>query len=106
MTEHIIIGIVSVIVLGIGAQWLAWRIRVPSILLLLIFGFVAGPVTGLLPPSSLQGDGLFAFVSLSIGIILFEGEQDLREVPLHPRPTPTPTENGEQAALRDQPIHK
>ena len=78
MTEHILIGIVSVIVLGIGAQWLAWRIRVPSILLLLIFGFVAGPVTGLLPPESLQGDWLFAFVSLSIGIILFEGGLSLR----------------------------
>ena len=78
MTEHILVGIVSVIVLGIGAQWLAWRIRVPSILLLLIFGFVAGPVTGLLPPESLQGDWLFAFVSLSIGIILFEGGLSLR----------------------------
>ena len=78
MTEHILIGIVSVIVLGIGAQWLAWRIRVPSILLLLIFGFIAGPVTGLLPPEQLQGDWLFAFVSLSIGIILFEGGLSLR----------------------------
>lgn len=78
MTEEILIGIVSVIVLGIGAQWLAWRIRVPSILLLLVFGFVAGPVTGLLPPESLKGDWLFAFVSLSIGIILFEGGLSLR----------------------------
>ncbi|MFQ5569968.1 MAG: cation:proton antiporter [Rhodothermales bacterium] len=78
MTEEILVGIVSVIVLGIGAQWLAWRIRVPSILLLLIFGFVAGPVTGLLRPETLQGDWLFAFVSLSIGIILFEGGLSLR----------------------------
>lgn len=78
MTEHILVGIVSVLVLGIGAQWLAWRFRVPSILLLLIFGFVAGPVTGLLEPSSLQGDWVFAFVSLSIGVILFEGGLNLR----------------------------
>ncbi|NBC18980.1 MAG: sodium:proton exchanger, partial [Bacteroidetes bacterium] len=73
-----LVGIVSVIVLGIGAQWLAWRFRVPSILLLLIFGFVAGPVTGFLEPASLQGDWVFAFVSLSIGIILFEGGLNLR----------------------------
>lgn len=78
MAEQILVAIVSVIALGIGAQWLAWRIRIPSILLLLIFGFVAGPVTGLLPPESLQGDWLFAFVSLSIGIILFEGGLSLR----------------------------
>ena len=78
MQEEILIGIVSVIVLGIGTQWLAWRVRVPSILLLLVVGFVAGPVTGLLPPESLKGDWLFAFVSLSIGIILFEGGLSLR----------------------------
>ena len=29
--------------LGLGAQWLAWRLRLPSILLLLVIGFVAGP---------------------------------------------------------------
>lgn len=76
--ETILVNIVLVIALGIGAQWLAWRIRVPSILLLLVLGFFAGPVLGLLPPESLQGDWLYAFVSLSIGIILFEGSLNLR----------------------------
>ena len=64
--------------LGIGAQWLAWRLRLPSILLLLVAGFVAGPVLGVLSPSALQGDWVFAFVSVSIGIILFEGGLSLR----------------------------
>ncbi len=76
--ESIVLGIVAVLVLGVGAQWLAWRFRLPSILLLLTFGFMAGPVTGLLPPGALQGDWVFAFVSLSIGIILFEGGLNLR----------------------------
>ncbi len=76
--EDILLGIVGVIVLGIVAQWLAWRFRLPSILLLLGFGFLAGPVTGLLPQGSLQGDWLYAFVSISIGIILFEGGLSLR----------------------------
>ena len=65
-------------VLGIGAQWLSWRIRVPSILLLLIVGFLVGPITGFLPPTALQGDWVFAFVSLAIGVILFEGGLSLR----------------------------
>ncbi|MDZ4699058.1 MAG: cation:proton antiporter [Rhodothermales bacterium] len=83
--EQILFGIVSVFVLGFGAQWLAWRIRVPSILLLLLIGFIAGPLTGFLSPASLQGEWVFAFVSLSIGVILFEGGlglrvRDLREV--------------------------
>ncbi|HUF08971.1 MAG TPA: sodium:proton antiporter, partial [Rhodothermales bacterium] len=78
MTESIIIGIVTVVVLGIGSQWLAWQIRVPSILLLLVVGFLAGPVLRLLPPDTLHGDWVLAFVSLSIGIILFEGGLNLR----------------------------
>ncbi len=78
MAEHILASIVLVIALGIGAQWFAWRIRVPSILLLLVFGFLAGPVTGMLSPVTLQGDWVLAFVSLSIGIILFEGGLSLR----------------------------
>jgi NhaP-type Na+/H+ or K+/H+ antiporter len=57
---------------------MAWRFQLPSILLLLVVGFLAGPVLGLLDPQALQGDWLFAFVSLSIGIILFEGGLSLR----------------------------
>ncbi len=76
--QKILHDIVLVIVLGIGAQWLAWRIRIPSILLLLILGFIAGPITGIIAPSSLHGDWLFAFVSLAIGIILFEGGLSLQ----------------------------
>ena len=70
--------IAAVVVLGIGAQWLAWRTKFPSILLLLGFGFLAGPVTGFLPQDALQGEWLFPFVSLAVGIILFEGGLTLR----------------------------
>ena len=76
--ESILLDITVVVLLGIGAQWLAWRFRLPSILLLLAVGFLAGPVLGILNPQALQGDWLFAFVSLSIGIILFEGGLSLR----------------------------
>jgi NhaP-type Na+/H+ or K+/H+ antiporter/mannitol/fructose-specific phosphotransferase system IIA component (Ntr-type) len=79
MSVHaILISIALVIVLGVSAQWVAWRFRLPSILLLLLAGFVAGPVTGLLEPQALQGSWVFAFVSLSIGIILFEAGLTLR----------------------------
>ncbi|MFB6247043.1 MAG: cation:proton antiporter [Salinibacter sp.] len=78
MPEAILLDITVVVLLGVGAQWLAWRFRLPSILLLLVVGFLAGPVLGLLDPQALRGDWLFAFVSLSIGIILFEGGLSLR----------------------------
>ena len=60
--------------LGVSAQWLAWRLRLPSILLLMVFGFLAGPeVTGLVDPDNLFGDLLLPVVSLSVALLLFEG---------------------------------
>ncbi|MDH3675548.1 MAG: cation:proton antiporter, partial [Anaerolineae bacterium] len=78
MTEELLLGIGIIVVLGITAQWLAWRFRLPSILLLLLFGFLAGPVTHLLDPEELLGELLFPFVSVSVAIILFEGGLSLR----------------------------
>lgn len=78
MGENALVSIASIVVLGIGAQWLAWRLRLPSILLLLLAGFFAGPVTGLVDPDHLLGETLFPVVSISVGIILFEGGLTLR----------------------------
>ncbi|HEB12336.1 MAG TPA: hypothetical protein ENI11_01505 [Actinobacteria bacterium] len=73
MTETILVGIALVIVAGIGAQWLAWRLRIPSILILLIIGFLLGPGLNLIDVDALFGAMLFPVVSLSVAIILFEG---------------------------------
>jgi NhaP-type Na+/H+ or K+/H+ antiporter len=78
LTEHILINLASIVVLGIAAQWLAWRLRIPSILLLLTFGIVAGPVTGFLHPEELFGDLLLPIVSLSVAVILYEGGLSLK----------------------------
>lgn len=79
MMEHeVLIGLTSIVVLGMVAQWVAWRFRLPSILLLLVLGFLAGPVTGFLHPDQLLGDLLHPFVSISVALILFEGGLDLR----------------------------
>lgn len=60
------------------AQWIAWLLRLPAILPLLVFGIVLGPVTHILVPDALFGDLLFPLVSLSVAIILFEGALTLR----------------------------
>lgn len=67
-----------ILLFGIGAQWLAWRLRLPSILLLLFTGIIAGPVLGWLNPDALLGQLLLPAVSLSVGLILFEGGLGLR----------------------------
>ncbi len=78
MDEALLLGVAGIIVLGIAAQWVADRLRLPSILLLLLGGFVAGPVLGLLDPDALIGEVLPALVSLAVGIILFDGGLSLR----------------------------
>ncbi|MEK6224425.1 MAG: cation:proton antiporter, partial [Thermodesulfobacteriales bacterium] len=78
MSEHLLVGLAAIIVLGIGAQWLAWRISLPAILLLLIFGFIAGPATGFLNPNEIFGDLLLPLVSVLVAIILFEGGLSLK----------------------------
>lgn len=78
MDHHVLIGLGSIIVIGIVAQWVAWRLRLPSILVLLLAGFIAGPVTGFLHPDELLGDLLSPVVSISVGIILFEGGLSLK----------------------------
>jgi len=76
--EALLVSLAAVLVLGIGSQWLAWRLRLPSILLLLVVGFVAGPVTGFLDPDALLGPILFPTISVAVGLILFEGGLGLR----------------------------
>jgi len=54
-------------------QWLAWRLKQPSIVFLLMAGLLVGPVLGVLDPKTQFGDALFPFVSIAVAIILFEG---------------------------------
>lgn len=84
----------SIIILGILSQWLAWRIKLPAILPLIIIGMLVGPISTLFTDDGLKliepmynpetsyglfpGNYLFYFVSLSIGIILFEGGLTLK----------------------------
>ncbi|SOE10634.1 sodium/proton antiporter (CPA1 family) [Hoeflea halophila] len=58
---------------GIAAQWFAWRLRLPAIVLLLAAGFVAGPATGFLDPAADFGTVYRPMVSIAVAIILFEG---------------------------------
>ncbi|MCK5236723.1 MAG: sodium:proton antiporter [Deltaproteobacteria bacterium] len=76
--EQILIQIAIILVLGIGAQWFSWRLKVPAILFLLITGFVAGPVTGVVKPDALFGELLIPMVGIAVAIILFEGGLSLK----------------------------
>ena len=79
---HFALSIALVLLLASLCQWLAWRLRLPAILFLLIAGLVVGPLVGLLDPDVLLGEYLMPTVSLSVAIILFEGALtlDFREI--------------------------
>ncbi|MFT5998342.1 MAG: NhaP-type Na+/H+ or K+/H+ antiporter [Neolewinella sp.] len=84
--------IAGIIVLGIFAQWFAWQIRVPAILPLIVIGLMVGPLSTLITSDGSKlinpiyngetglfpGRSLFYFVSLAIGVILFEGGLTLK----------------------------
>lgn len=81
------IELASILVLSVVAQWLAWKIKVPAILPLIIIGLAFGPLSTFLTPYGdkllngddiFSGDFLFSFVSISVGVILFEGGLTLK----------------------------
>ncbi|RXG32994.1 cation:proton antiporter [Leeuwenhoekiella marinoflava] len=82
----------GIIILGILAQWVAWKFKIPAILPLILIGLFVGPISTLFTYDGSKwiepiwdgevgifpGERLFNFVSLAIGIILFEGGLTLR----------------------------
>jgi NhaP-type Na+/H+ or K+/H+ antiporter len=83
----------GIIILGIIAQWVAWRFKIPAILPLILIGLFVGPLSTLISSDGTKwiepvwngfeglfpGELLFNFVSLAIGIILFEGGLTLKK---------------------------
>jgi len=59
--------------LGVGSQWLAWRLRMPAIVLMLVAGIVIGPVLGIFDPYRDIGPLTGPIISIAVAIILFEG---------------------------------
>ena len=84
MHNDLLIDIAVVLGLGVFAQWFAWRLRQPSIIFLLIFGLIVGPISSMIQGESILdvnhflGDLLFPIVSASVAVILFEGGLSLR----------------------------
>lgn len=86
------IELAGIVILGIIAQWVAWRLKLPAILPLILIGLLVGPFATLFTEDGSKliepiwngrkglfpGEGLYYFVSLAISIILFEGGLTLK----------------------------
>jgi len=76
--SEVFIGLALLLVLAVGCQIVATRVAVPSIILLLGAGFLAGALTESVDPNELMGDKFAPMVTLAVGVILFDGALDLR----------------------------
>ncbi|MDO4263177.1 MAG: sodium:proton antiporter [Deinococcus sp.] len=76
--EHAVVALPVIVALGLGAQILASRLKIPAILPLLLTGFLVGPLLHLISPGTVMGSGLQTLTSLAVAVILFEGGLTLR----------------------------
>ncbi len=82
MESSVAIAVLCVAVGGVAAQWVAWRLKLPAIVLLFAAGLLAGPGLGLIHPSQALQGTLRPLVGLAVAIVVFEGGLglDLREL--------------------------
>jgi NhaP-type Na+/H+ or K+/H+ antiporter len=71
-TNQILFGLGLVLVLAIGSQLIARPLRAPALVVLLPAGFLAGIATDDVHPDNLLGSLYQPFVSIAVGVILFE----------------------------------
>lgn len=86
------VELAGIVILGIVAQWVAWRLKLPAILPLILIGLLVGPISTMFTEDGAKlmepiwtgskglfpGESLYYFTSLAIGVILFEGGLTLR----------------------------
>jgi NhaP-type Na+/H+ or K+/H+ antiporter len=71
-SDDALLGLGLVTGLAVGSQLAARRLRLPAIVVLLPVGFVAGILTQDVQPAVLLGPLYQPFVSVAVGVILFE----------------------------------
>jgi NhaP-type Na+/H+ or K+/H+ antiporter len=86
-TNQVLAGGGLILVLAVGSQVLASRVRIPALIILLPAGFIAGAVTTDVNPQRLLGAAFQPLVSLSVAVILYDAglSLDLRKLHGHTR---------------------
>ncbi|WP_339252083.1 sodium:proton antiporter [Sporosarcina sp. FSL W8-0480] len=82
MFESLLFDLMLVILLGILSQWVAWKYRMPAIVVMSLAGLLVGPIFGLINPQETMGDLFGPIITFAVAIILFEGSLnlDIREI--------------------------
>lgn len=77
MVPSLLFEVMLVLLLGIGSQWVAWRYRLPAIVIMSITGLLVGPILGVINPEENFGALYSPIISVAVAIILFEGSLSL-----------------------------
>lgn len=85
--DQVLLGTALTVVLAVGAQIFASRLRIPALVVLLPAGFAAGALTDVVDPQRLLGDAFQPLVSLAVAVILYDAglALDLRRLRGHTR---------------------
>ncbi|MFF1392368.1 cation:proton antiporter [Streptomyces sp. NPDC058287] len=71
-TNQVLTGVGLILVLAVGSQILAGRLRVPALIVLLPVGFAAGVLIDEVDPEQLLGAAFSPLVSLAVAVILYD----------------------------------
>jgi NhaP-type Na+/H+ or K+/H+ antiporter len=71
-TDQVLFGVGLILVLAVGSQVLASRLRIPALIILLPVGFTAGALTSDVNPERLLGASFEPLVSLAVAVILYD----------------------------------
>ena len=71
-TDQILLGVGLILVLAVGSQVVASRLRIPALIILLPAGFTVGALTTDVNPDRLLGAAFQPLVSLAVAVILYD----------------------------------
>src|SRR5690625_2667355 len=78
MSSSLLFTIMLIGALGIGSQWVAWRYKIPAIVVMSLSGLIVGPILGIINPEQEFGAIYDPMISVAVAIILFEGSLNLK----------------------------
>jgi NhaP-type Na+/H+ or K+/H+ antiporter len=77
MFDSLLFDLMLVVLIGILSQWVAWRFRMPAIVVMSVAGLLVGPILGLINPQESMGDLFGPIITFAVALILFEGSLNL-----------------------------
>jgi NhaP-type Na+/H+ or K+/H+ antiporter len=84
-TNQILLGVGLILVLAVGSQVVASRLRIPALIILLPAGFTVGALTTDVNPDRLFGSAFQPLVSLAVAVILYDSGLSLEWGKVHGR---------------------